>query len=198
MCPFPSGVGFYQGTRQVDSSAEALAMRCLSIHRPRRAAMLILLLAAAMPVRTHGDQYAMQSYPVPAGSRPHDVAPAPEWVGNLIVSYLADRFTITGQARYTGSGKLDLLTPRTGPSDPGFNPNLTGSVTNSDVPSHTTFNLSGSYDLRVGGLERMELFGSITNVFDKDYSDGGGDLGTGGAYSLSPPRTWMLTNTLSF
>lgn len=110
-----------------------------------------------------------------------DVAPAPEWVGNLIVSYVADRFTITGQARYTGSGKLDLLTPRTGPSDPGFDPNLTGSVTNSDVPSHTTFNLSGSYDLQVGGLERLELFGSITNVFDKDPPfSGNNGFGVGG------------------
>lgn len=39
---------------------------------------------------------------------------------------------------------------------------------------------------------------NVTNVFDKDYSDGGGDLGTGGAYSLSPPRVWMLINTLTF
>ncbi|HZL95543.1 MAG TPA: TonB-dependent receptor, partial [Vicinamibacterales bacterium] len=47
-----------------------------------------------------------------------DVAPAPEWIGNLIVSYLRDRFTITGQARYTGSGKLNLLSPYTGPDEP--------------------------------------------------------------------------------
>lgn len=39
---------------------------------------------------------------------------------------------------------------------------------------------------------------NVTNLTDKDYSDGGGDLGTGGAYSLSPPRVWMLTNTLTF
>ncbi len=39
---------------------------------------------------------------------------------------------------------------------------------------------------------------NVTNITDKDYSDGGGDLGTGGAYSLSPPRVWMLTNTLTF
>lgn len=39
---------------------------------------------------------------------------------------------------------------------------------------------------------------NVTNIADKDYSDGGGDLGTGGAYSLSPPRIWMLTNTLTF
>jgi outer membrane receptor protein involved in Fe transport len=39
---------------------------------------------------------------------------------------------------------------------------------------------------------------NVTNILDENYSDGGGDLGTGGAYSLSPPRVWMLTNTLSF
>jgi outer membrane receptor protein involved in Fe transport len=110
-----------------------------------------------------------------------DVAPAPEWVGNLIVSYLRDRFTITGQVRYTGSGKLDLIDPYLGPSDPGYNPNLTGSVTDSNVPSHATFNLSGSYDLRIGNMERTELFASITNLFDKDPPfSGNNSFGTGG------------------
>jgi outer membrane receptor protein involved in Fe transport len=110
-----------------------------------------------------------------------DVAPAPEYIGNLIVTYFRDRFSITGQARYTGSGKLDLLTPRTGPGDPGYNPNLTGSVSNSNVPSHTTFNLSGSYDLRIGSMERTELFGSITNVFDDDPPfSGNNGFGVGG------------------
>jgi len=110
-----------------------------------------------------------------------DVAPAPEWIGNLIVSYLRDRFTITGQARYTGSGKLDLLDPYLGPSDPGYNPGLTGSVTDSNVPSHTTFNLSGSYDLRLGNMERTQLFASITNLFDKDPPfSGNNSFGVGG------------------
>ncbi len=110
-----------------------------------------------------------------------DVAPAPEWIGNLIVSYVRDRFTITGQARYTGSGKLDLIDPYLGPSDPGYNPNLTGSVTDSNVPSHTTFNLSGSYDLRLGNMERTQIFASITNLFDKDPPfSGNNSFGTGG------------------
>ena len=110
-----------------------------------------------------------------------DIAPAPEWAGNLIVSYLRDRFTITGQFRYTGSGKLDLIDPYLGPSDPGYNPGLTGSVTDSNVPSHTTFNLSGSYDLRIGSMERTELFASITNLFDEDPPfSGNNTFGTGG------------------
>jgi outer membrane receptor protein involved in Fe transport len=131
-----------------------------------------------------------------------DVAPAPEWVGNLIVSYLRDRFTITGQARYTGSGKLDLLTPRLGPSDPGYNPAVTGSVSNSDVPSHTTFNLSGSYDLEIGSLERTELFASITNVFDKDPpfsgNNGFGVGGVNGAFFDALGRTYRIGLRMQF
>jgi len=131
-----------------------------------------------------------------------DVAPAPEWVGNLIVSYLRERFTVTGQARYTGSGKLDLLTPRLGPSDPGYNPLVTGSVSNSDVPSHMTFNLSGSYNLRIGGSERTELFASITNVFDKDPPfSGNNGFGVGGvnaAFFDALGRTYRVGLRMQF
>jgi len=55
---------------------EALAMRYDFPNPPRVVALLVLLAAAVAPVRTRGDQYMMQSYPVPAGSFPHDVAPA--------------------------------------------------------------------------------------------------------------------------
>jgi outer membrane receptor protein involved in Fe transport len=131
-----------------------------------------------------------------------DLAPAPEWIGNLIVSYLRDRFSITGQVRYTGAGKLDLLDPYTGPSDPGYNPGLTGSVSNSDVPSHETFNLSGSYDLRSGGAKKMELFGSITNVFDKDPPfSGNNTFGTGGvngAFFDTLGRTYRVGLRMTF
>lgn len=131
-----------------------------------------------------------------------DVAPAPEWIGNLIVSYFRDKFSITGQARYTGSGKLDLLDPYLGPSDPGYNPSLTGSVSNSDVPSHTTFNLSGSYNLKLGGMERTELFGSITNVFDKDPPfSGNNGFGVGGvnaAFFDTLGRTYRVGIRMTF
>ncbi len=132
-----------------------------------------------------------------------DIAPAPEWIGNLIVSYSRERFSITGQVRYTGSGKLDLLDPYLGPSDAGYNPGLTGSVSNSDVPSHETFNLSGSYNLRSGGgMKRTELFASITNVFDKDPPfSGNNTFGTGGvngAFFDTLGRTYRIGLRMNF
>jgi outer membrane receptor protein involved in Fe transport len=131
-----------------------------------------------------------------------DVAPAPEWIGNFIVGYRRDNFSVTGQWRYTGAGKLDLLDPYTGPSDPGYNPNLTGSVSNSDVPAHTTFNLSGSYNFRAKGMSRMELFGSITNLFDKDppfsANNTFGTGGVNGAFFDTLGRTFRVGVRLSF
>jgi outer membrane receptor protein involved in Fe transport len=131
-----------------------------------------------------------------------DVAPAPEWIGNMIVTYARDRFSITGQARFTGDGKLDLLTPRTGPGEPGYNPGLTGSVSNNNVPSHTTFNLSGSYDLKLASLERMQLFGSITNLFDKDPPfSGNNGFGVGGvnaAFFDTLGRTYRIGLRMTF
>jgi len=62
---------------------------------------------------------------------------------------------------------------------------------------YTVFDANIEYPWEIKGY-RIKTGLNVTNVFDANYSDGGGDLGTGGAYSLSPPRTWMLTNTLSF
>ncbi len=62
------------------------------------AGLILLSLAMAVPVATHG-QTPVQEYVVPSGTRPHDVAPAPD-----------------GGVWYTGQGSGDLghLTPSTG------------------------------------------------------------------------------------
>jgi len=104
--------------------------------------------------------------------------------------------------RYTGSGKLDLLDPYLGPGDPGYNPALTGSVSNSNVPSSATFNLSGSYNFRSGGSKRTELFASITNVFDKDppfsANNTFGTGGVNGAFFDILGRTYRVGLRMSF
>ena len=80
-------------------------------------------------------------------------------------------------------------------------------IQNSVVYNSKTGGLTaGDYWVFDGNIEfpwefrgyRIKTGLNVTNITDKDYSDGGGDLGTGGAYSLSPPRVWMLTNTLTF
>ena len=51
-------------------------MRYDATNRLRAAATATFLILAATVAR--GDQFVMEDYPVPAGSRPHDVAPAPD------------------------------------------------------------------------------------------------------------------------
>jgi virginiamycin B lyase len=78
-------------------------LRCL----PWGSALLTLLLAATATIRTHGDQYVMQSYPVPAGSRPHDVAPALDggvWYTAQNAGALGWLDPATGQTRHIALG----------------------------------------------------------------------------------------------
>jgi virginiamycin B lyase len=65
----------------------------------RKLAVLLLLSLLALPAGAHAQQPVMQEYPVPAGTHPHDVAPA-----------------VDGGIWYTAqrSGKLGWLDPITG------------------------------------------------------------------------------------
>jgi outer membrane receptor protein involved in Fe transport len=111
-----------------------------------------------------------------------DFAASPDWAANVIATYATDRFSITGQARYYSDGRLDKQNPKIGPGEPGFDPIMTRTVTNATVPSYAIWTLSGSYDLPVGRLDSLQLFGTIENLFDKDppYSAGA----TGGTNTL--------------
>ncbi len=51
-----------------------------------------------------------------------DVAPAPDWVGTLALSYATGPFIGTVQARYVSEGYMDLQNPKTGPDDPAYDP----------------------------------------------------------------------------
>jgi len=62
---------------------------------------------------------------------------------------------------------LDLQNPKTGPDSPDYDPTLSYSVTDNTVPSYMNFALNASYDFKWFGLERMQVFGSVNNLFDK-------------------------------
>ncbi len=82
-------------------------MRYDFANRPRTATLLTLLVVTATPVRARGDQYIMQSYPVPTGSRPHDVAPAPDggvWYTAQNAGALGWLDPVTGQTHHIPLG----------------------------------------------------------------------------------------------
>ena len=118
--------------------------------------------------------------------------PVPDWSGNFTVSYANGGFVGTLQARYVSRGTLDLQNPKTGPDEPGYNPNLTYSVNDNSIPSYFEFNATVSYDLKLWGAERTEIFGTINNIFDKDPPFAAGVGGTNAVFYDMLGRTFRV------
>jgi iron complex outermembrane recepter protein len=106
-----------------------------------------------------------------------DFAAAPNFSANFTASYLNGPLALTVQTRWVGAGRLDKQNPKLGPGDEGYNPNLTYSVSDSDVPSYYAVNLNGSYDFKWFGLENLQLFGNVSNLFDRDPPFSAGQVG---------------------
>lgn len=104
---------------------------------------------------------------------------APDWLANFVVTYSVGRLSGTVQTRFTSSGKLDSF--RTSPQDPGYdflvnnnysspsgNATSPSSINRNRVPSHVTFNLSGSYDFELQDADNVQVYALVTNVLDRD------------------------------
>jgi iron complex outermembrane recepter protein len=114
-----------------------------------------------------------------------DFASSPDWSGNLIVSYANGPFVGTLQARYVSDGALDLQNPKTDPTEPGYDPTMSFSVSDNTIPSYINLNASASYDLKLFGAERAEVYGTINNLLDRDPPFAGtGFGGTGGTNAI--------------
>jgi iron complex outermembrane receptor protein len=105
-----------------------------------------------------------------------DWAGSPDWVHNLVVTYSRDAFMFTAQGQYITSGTIDKQTPKSDPTQAGYNPALVGSVTNNQTSSHFTLNLNASYNFDLGN-SMLEVFGNIDNVLDEDPQFSSGAVG---------------------
>jgi outer membrane receptor protein involved in Fe transport len=134
-----------------------------------------------------------------------DYAPTPKWVGDFSVTYLRGPATVTLQSRWTGAGKLNNEAPFTGPGDPGYDPNVVGSVDNNHVGNYFNFNLNASYDVKWEGFETSQFFLSVSNLFDRDppYSSGstfgiGGIGGVNGVFYDTLGRSYRIGMRVKF
>jgi iron complex outermembrane recepter protein len=94
---------------------------------------------------------------------------SPHWLGNATMTYANMPFTAALQARYIGGGKFGNLDTYVGPEDPGYNIASPLSINTNRVSSRIYFNLSMSYDIKVGSQDHaVTLFGVINNLFAKD------------------------------
>jgi len=88
----------------------------------------------------------------------------PSWLLNLGVNYEVDKWTVNANGRFVSRSHQNNGT--FGPDQAGYDPTLTTSINNNNVPSMTYFDLGLKY--RLGGRIGSELFFNVDNVFDKD------------------------------
>jgi hypothetical protein len=70
------------------------------------------------------------------------------------------------QTRWVSEGRLDKQNPKTGPGDPGYNPALSYSVSDSTLPSYYALNLNGSYNFKWTGLQSLQVFANVANLLN--------------------------------
>lgn len=90
----------------------------------------------------------------------------PEWLVNAFVTYAHGPASVTLQARFIDSGIMDAT--RIGPDDPAYAPTLPNSINDNRVSGRTYINLYGSYDFSLPNTEGLQLFASVSNLFDEN------------------------------
>ena len=90
----------------------------------------------------------------------------PKWRTDAVITYARPTWSITTQLRYIPAGILNRNW--FGPQDSGYNPYLKDSVSNNRIGSCLYVNLNGKVKLYGEGDHKVELFGGINNLFDRD------------------------------
>lgn len=84
----------------------------------------------------------------------------PHWMGNADLSYDAGKWGLGLRARYIGKGKFSsLYREGTGAKN---------TVNDNSVPAYVYLSLNGHYDIELGNKRRVQFFGVINNLLDKD------------------------------
>jgi|GEM_PF-2261227 len=98
----------------------------------------------------------------------------PHWTLNGSISYDQEPFSLTVEGRYIDSGLYDATL--IGPHQEGYSNTLANSINDNTVPSRFYVNLAGSFDLWNDGNKKVQLYGTVNNLLDKDAPN-------------APPRT---------
>lgn len=94
-----------------------------------------------------------------------DWASAPGWTAQLITTLRTGPYTVSTQARWVKEGKV--YPDRFGPQDSHYDPSLANSISDNRLPDYVVWSLTGSYDFTIADT-KLNLFGTINNLFDKD------------------------------
>jgi iron complex outermembrane receptor protein len=89
----------------------------------------------------------------------------PHWTLDGVVSYTQGPATLTVQEHFVSAGIFDA--DRIGPEQAGYNPLDPRSINRNRVSSRFYTNLAGQFVLFQQAERRVELFGAVQNLFDK-------------------------------
>jgi hypothetical protein len=140
-------------------------------------------------------------------------APTPRISGNMFMTYSKNAFSLTGQVRYVGSGRLNNQQQWIGPGERGTNPTgyyyyapgLFGTVTDSTLPSWATLNVNFEYDFSRSSLsferfESLSVYLNIDNIGNRtpDFFSGNGAGGINTTYFSGIGREYRMGVRMQF
>jgi outer membrane receptor protein involved in Fe transport len=100
------------------------------------------------------------------GAPPSGATGLPRWQLNGLVTYDRGPLSMTVETRYISGGLYDVTF--IGPDQAGYSPTLANSINNNNVKSTVLVNLNAQYDLPDWAGSKVQVFGGINNLFDKD------------------------------
>lgn len=93
-------------------------------------------------------------------------AGVPRWTIDGMITLQKSAFGLTFHGRYIAPGKFGAIF--VGPGDEGYDPKAANSISNNRVEGRFYLNLSAQYDFNVGDGRKLQLFGVVNNLFDRD------------------------------
>lgn len=89
----------------------------------------------------------------------------PSWTASLQATYTQGPFSFTTQARYIAAGAYD--TTLQGPDAPNYNIFATNSINDNTIPAFVYWNLNAQYNIVDRAERQIQVYGAVSNVFDK-------------------------------
>jgi outer membrane receptor protein involved in Fe transport len=145
-------------------------------------------------------------------------SPTPRISGNMYMTYRKNAFSITGQVRYIGSGKLSNQRLWYGPGETAryvdnsgvvqyasWGPALNQTITSNNLPSWATLNVNFDYDfsrsrLQMDRFESLRVYLNITNIGDRipDFFSGNGTAGINSTFFSTQGRMYNAGVRMQF
>jgi outer membrane receptor protein involved in Fe transport len=114
----------------------------------------------------------------------------PEWRFNLLPSYTVDHGVLRGLRGGIGARYTSVMNVQNSNMYDSKHGGLTAG-------NFVAFDLNVAYPWEVGGFKFITRL-TVTNLTDKDYCEGGGDISTNGGFNYAARRTWVLSTEMKF